>query len=84
MTDPNNAQRADWYRANHEATHTSNQAYGAGHRPTYAKVGAGWLAACSCGSDCPRVEDRMLYATWDDALDAAKTNLRLAEHGPSA
>lgn len=82
MSDPSPAQRADWFTTQHEATATSDARYGRGHRPTYAKTGAGWTAACTCG--CDRGYDRLLYPTWDTALDAAKTNLAAAEHGEAS
>lgn len=84
MSFPSPAQRADWFTTNDEGAVTRDALYGTGHRPTYAKVGAGWCAACSCGSDCTRVDDRMLYPTWDTALDAARTNLQHAEHGSAS
>ena len=84
MTDPNPAQRADWYRTNHEATHTLDARYGRSHRPAYTLVGAGYLATCGCGASCTRADDALLYPTWHDALDAARTNLTASEHGPTA
>jgi hypothetical protein len=82
MTDPNPAQRLDWWTTQHEAAQTSDERYGKHHRPTYARVGAGFVAACTCDSGCERVTDRLVHPTWDTALDAAKTSLELAEHGP--
>lgn len=85
MSFPNTAQRADWYAANHEAAHDLDARYGTGHRPTYAHVGAGFVAACGCpDTHCTRADDPMLHPTWDAALDAARTNLAAAEHGPRA
>ena len=84
MSFTNPAQR-DWHQANHEATHTLDARYGTGHRPAYARTGAGWTSACGCPSpSCDRAYDACLYPTWHDALDAARINLTLAEHGPGA
>lgn len=77
MTFPTPAQRADWFRSNHETSR-----YGHGHRPSPTLVGAAWRAGCACG--CDRGEDGWDYPTFEDALDAAKTNLAAAEHGPNA
>ena len=84
MSFTNPAQR-DWHQTNHEATHTLDARYGTGHRPAYAKTGAGWTSACACPNpSCDRAYDDCLYPTWHDALDAAGINLALAEHGPAA
>jgi len=82
MTDPNPAQRADWMRTNDEAAVIRDQLYGKDHRPTYLRVGARYAAACACG--CDRAYQPYTHDNWHDALEAARTNLRLAEHGPSA
>ena len=80
MTDPSPAQRADWFRSNNEAAQTSDERYGKHHRPTYARVGAGFVSACSCG--CERGYQPIVHNNWHDALDAARDALTIAENDP--
>lgn len=82
MNSPNPAQRAGWFAQQYEATADLDARYGQRHRPAYAKVGAGYVSACTCS--CDRADDALLYPTWDVALDAARSNLAAAEHGESA
>ena len=80
MTDPSPAQRRDWMRTNDESAATRDRLYGALHRPTYARVGAGYVSACSCG--CERGYQPIVHNNWHDALDAARDALTIAENGP--
>lgn len=78
MTDPTNAQRADWFSSNLEAR------YGQ-HRPSPRLIGASWRAGCGCAdTSCTRGEDGWDHPTFETALDASRINIAASEHGPAA
>ena len=78
MTDPNNAQRRDWFSSQFERLAD-------GHEAAYAAVTFGrYKPACRCG--CINEDDPalLIHPTWFEALDDARSIIAGTIHGPAA
>ena len=79
MSWPNDAQRAGWFAQQYERPMPLE-----GHTPAYTCIAYGqYIPACRCG--CINNDPGLLmHATWDAALDDARTILAASIHGGAA